>query len=179
ARHDVVRLSDVIVDERARFGLGAMQHRHRRLAAEHLARLDRLIDDVVGDLFLQDRLVIFLADEGRRHGGLLRRKRQEEREECRHARTLLQSPLMRYLAAALAVALAVPAFAQDEPARRPAARKDGPWFGVTLPPKTGAAAAVKVGTRPPRPTTPDTTAPEFAGAAIKADVETIVGFAKA
>ena len=82
------------------------------------------------------------------------------------------------IAATLFLALAAPAIAQDE-ARRPAARKDGPWFGVMLPPKAGATPAVKVGTRPPRPTTPDTAAPEFAGAALKADVETIVGFARA
>jgi hypothetical protein len=48
-----------------------------------------------------------------------------------------------------------------------------------LPPKAGAAPAVKVGARPPRPVNPDTAALEFAGAAMKADVETIVGFARA
>lgn len=85
---------------------------------------------------------------------------------------------MRYLAAALLLACAIPAFAQDEPARRPAARKDGPWFGVSLPPKTGADVAVKVGSRPPRPIAADAAAPEFNGASIKADVETIVGFAR-
>ena len=82
------------------------------------------------------------------------------------------------IAATLFFVLTAPALAQDE-ARRPAAPKDGPWFGVTLPPKAGATTAVKVGTRPPRPTAPDTAAPEFAGAALKADVETIVGFARA
>ena len=82
------------------------------------------------------------------------------------------------IAATLFLVLTAPALAQDE-ARRPAAPKDGPWFGVTLPPKAGATPAVKVGTRPPRPTSPDTAAPEFAGAALKADVETIVGFARA
>ena len=82
------------------------------------------------------------------------------------------------IAVAFIAVLASPALAQDEAARRPVARKDGPWFGVTLPPKAGTAAAVKVGTRPPRPTTPDAAAPEFAGASIKADVDTIVGFAR-
>lgn len=73
---------------------------------------------------------------------------------------------------------AAPAAAQDDgPARRPAARTDGPWFGVTLPPKLSAAPAVKVGGRTPRPATFDA-APEFSGAAIKADVDTIVGFAR-
>ena len=99
--------------------------------------------------------------------------------------------------------LASPAAGQDDarrPARRPPslanldasygaaspqrpsaaqAGKDGPWFGVTLPPKAAAAPAVKIGTRPPRPAMPDTASPEFNGAAIRADVETIVGFARA
>ena len=86
---------------------------------------------------------------------------------------------MRYVVTALLLLVTVaPAVAQDEPARRPAARKDGPWFGVTLPPRAGADVAVKVGARPPRPITADAAAPEFNGASIKADVETIVGFAK-
>jgi hypothetical protein len=87
---------------------------------------------------------------------------------------------MRTLATLLLVtAFALPAAAQDEPARRPPAKKDGPWFGVMLPPKAGAAPAVKVGTRPPRPIAADAGTPEFAAAAMKADVETIVGFARA
>lgn len=77
------------------------------------------------------------------------------------------------------LALAASAQGQDEAARRPAARKDGPWFGVMLPPKAAAAPAVKVGARAPRPVAPDSTAPEFDGAAMKADVDTIVGFARA
>src|SRR5262245_20758516 len=86
---------------------------------------------------------------------------------------------MKQLAAALVlVALATPAFGRDEPARRPAVKKDGPWFGVTLPPKAGADVAVRVGARPPRPINADTATPEFNGAAIKSDVETIVRFAK-
>jgi hypothetical protein len=87
---------------------------------------------------------------------------------------------MRTLAAAvLVLAWAASAFAQDEPARRPSQARGGPWFGVTLPPRAGADAAVKVGARPPRPIAVDTASPEFNGAAIKADVETIVGFATA
>jgi hypothetical protein len=82
------------------------------------------------------------------------------------------------IAAGLLLSLVGPAVAQDQ-ARQPAARKDGPWFGVTLPPTAAAAPAVKVGPRPPRPTPPDAANPEFAGAAIKSDVETIVGFARA
>jgi hypothetical protein len=86
---------------------------------------------------------------------------------------------MRILTAAiLLLTLALPASGQDEAGRRPAARKDGPWFGVMLPPKASAAPAVKVGARPPRPNTAEASTPEFNGAAIKADVDTIVGFAR-
>lgn len=87
---------------------------------------------------------------------------------------------MRSLTAAiLLLSFALPATAQDEGARRPAsARKDGPWFGVMLPPKASAAPAVKVGTRPPRPITTEASTPEFNGASLKADVDTIVGFAR-
>jgi hypothetical protein len=55
------------------------------------------------------------------------------------------------------------------------------WFGLTLPPVT-PAPAVKVGARPPVPTIRDKAAAvpaELLGATIKADVETIVGFARA
>jgi hypothetical protein len=89
---------------------------------------------------------------------------------------------MKTLATAvLLLSFAVPSLGgQDEgPARREPPRKDGPWFGLTLPPKAGAAPAVKVGARAPRPVTGDGAAPEFNGAALKADVETIVGFARA
>jgi hypothetical protein len=87
---------------------------------------------------------------------------------------------MKSIATAVVVlSLAVSASAQDDAPRAAPTKKDGPWFGVALPPKAGAAPAVKVGTRPPRPTTPDATAPEFAGASLKTDVETIVGFARA
>jgi hypothetical protein len=54
------------------------------------------------------------------------------------------------------------------------------WFGLTLPPVT-PAPAVRVGARPPVPTITDTAAvpAEMRGSTIKADVETIVGFARA
>ena len=72
---------------------------------------------------------------------------------------------MRYLAIALVLlSLAAPASAQDEPARRPAPKKDGPWFGITLPPKANAAPAVKVGARAPRPAIGEPAA-EFNGTA--------------
>ena len=82
------------------------------------------------------------------------------------------------MAGAILALLSAPVSAQDEPARRPPQTKGGPWFGVTLPPKASADAAVKVGARPPRPFNSESATPEFSGAAIKADVETIVGFAR-
>lgn len=88
---------------------------------------------------------------------------------------------MRSVATALLLlTLSVAAAAgQDEVRGAPAAKKDGPWFGVMLPPKNGDAA-VKVGPRPPRPVAAtDAAAPEFTGAAMKADVETIVNIARA
>ena len=51
------------------------------------------------------------------------------------------------------------------------------WFGLPLPQSPGTAPAVKVGARPPRPAEP-AGAGELNGAAIKRDVETIVGFAR-
>ncbi len=65
------------------------------------------------------------------------------------------------------------------PRTRIAAPRGTAWFGVMLPPPASSAPAVKVGTRPPRPTVADSTMPEFTGAAIKSDVDTIVGFARA
>ncbi|HEX8027606.1 MAG TPA: M28 family peptidase [Vicinamibacterales bacterium] len=83
------------------------------------------------------------------------------------------------VATGMVLAAATAAAGQDEAARRPAAtRKDGPWFGVMLPPRADAAPAVKVGARPPRPIAADTSTPEFNGATIKADVDAIVGFSK-
>lgn len=89
-------------------------------------------------------------------------------------------PRMRVPGAALLLlTCALSANAQDEGPRRAAPiRKDGPWFGVTLPPKANSAPAVRVGARPPRPIGTDASTPEFSGASIKADVDTIVGFAR-
>jgi hypothetical protein len=59
--------------------------------------------------------------------------------------------------------------------------KHSAWFGLPLPPSPGQEPAVIVGDRAPRPVTlpaGDKPAPELAGAAIKADLETIVGFSK-
>ena len=78
----------------------------------------------------------------------------------------------------LAVALALTlcsgrAFAQTAPPR-------GPWFGLTLP-GGSSKPAVQVGARPPRPVEVPAgapPAPEFAAAALKADVQTIVQFAR-
>ncbi|MFM8532576.1 MAG: M28 family peptidase [Acidimicrobiia bacterium] len=87
---------------------------------------------------------------------------------------------MRILATAiLLLSFGLPTFAQDDGPRRPSqAGKAGPWFGVALPPAGGAGPAVMVGNRAPRPEAAATDAPEFDGAAIKADVATIVGFAR-
>jgi len=62
----------------------------------------------------------------------------------------------------------------------PAVAKAGPWFGLTLPGSTGTAPAVLVGARPPRPAEAlaKADAPEFAGDSLKADVQTIVQFAR-
>jgi hypothetical protein len=77
------------------------------------------------------------------------------------------------------VGLLVPGVAAFQEARPGV--KPGPWFGVPLPPPLGKEPAVLVGDRSPRPVTlppGEPAAPELAGAAIKADVETIVGFSK-
>lgn len=55
------------------------------------------------------------------------------------------------------------------------------WFGLTLPSAAGTGPAVQVGARPPRPVTlPAGEAPaaEFSAATMKADVQTIVQFAR-
>ena len=66
-------------------------------------------------------------------------------------------------------------------ARGRGAGQQGPWFGVMLPPPLGKDPAVIVGERPPRPFVMpqgEPAAPELAGSLVRADVETIVGFAK-
>jgi len=83
--------------------------------------------------------------------------------------------------AVLLLATAAPGFAQDdEPARRPTRRTDGPWFGLSLPPAPGKDPAVVVGDRAPRPVSmaPDPQSPELSAAVIRADLTTIVGFSK-
>lgn len=88
--------------------------------------------------------------------------------------------MRRVIAACFLITIsAVPVLGQDEVRRPPAARKEGPWFGIMLPPKANSDAAVKVGARPPRPVgTTDAVAPEFSGSSMKTDVDTIVGIAR-
>jgi len=64
-------------------------------------------------------------------------------------------------------------------AREPS--KDGPWFGVHLPPHLSAEPAVIVGDRTPRPVmlpTADPRDPDFSGAEIRKNLERIVQFSK-
>ena len=85
---------------------------------------------------------------------------------------------MQYtLLTALLLSLAAVGAAQAPP---PGAAKPGPWFGLTLPGSSATAPAVLVGARPPRPVVlppGESAAAQFTGAALKADVQTIVGFA--
>jgi hypothetical protein len=79
----------------------------------------------------------------------------------------------------LMFAFYTPALAEQT---RAAAAKPGPWFGVPLPPPLGQDPAVIVGDRAPRPVvlpSGEAPAPELTGATIKADVDAIVGIAKA
>ena len=76
----------------------------------------------------------------------------------------------------LLVTLSVPAWAQPN---QPAALKPAAWFGLVLPHPASATPAVKVGTRPARPAEAGPVDAALAGAAIKRDVATIVGFATA
>ena len=75
-----------------------------------------------------------------------------------------------------------PLVAQDEPPARAVRRNtNGPWFGLPLPAAPGTSPAVVVGERSPRPVTlpaDEPASPEFAGAAIRADLERVVGFSK-
>ncbi|MFA5908816.1 MAG: M28 family peptidase [Vicinamibacterales bacterium] len=74
----------------------------------------------------------------------------------------------------VAIACATVGRAQERPAPKP-----GPWFGLTLPAATANGAAVRVGTRPPRPVAlpaGESRAAEFDGDSLMADVATIVGF---
>ena len=87
---------------------------------------------------------------------------------------------MRRVTMALMIVLAAQTGALAQRAGRGAARTDGPWFGLMLPPRFGAAPAVLVGPRSRPVTLPpgEPKAPEFDGAAIHRDLETIVGFSK-
>lgn len=76
----------------------------------------------------------------------------------------------------IVLAIAAPAVAQPS---RPAAVGATAWFGLALPQPGDAAPAVKVGSRPPRPAAPSPAGDALNGAAIRRDVETIVGFARA
>jgi hypothetical protein len=92
-------------------------------------------------------------------------------------RALYYNPPVRILTLALSILCAGHAFAQG---RTPST--GGAWFGVMLPPQADSAPAVRVGARPPRHVTPpagEAAVPELSGAALKSDVETIVGFARA
>ena len=96
---------------------------------------------------------------------------------------LSQSTIVRsVLLCAVVLCAVAPLSAQDEPgAPRAATRRDGPWFGLPLPPALGAEPAVVVGSRAPRPVKVPTNAPsgpEFAAASLRADLTTIVGFSK-
>ena len=83
---------------------------------------------------------------------------------------------MRNILALLLVTLNVPALFQPN---QPAAIKTTAWFGLDLPRPASATPAVRVGTRPARPVGTGPVDASLAGAAIKRDVATIVGFAAA
>lgn len=72
--------------------------------------------------------------------------------------------------------------AQDEPAGPPRpARRAGPWFGLTLPPRPGVEPAVVVGDRPARPVhVPDDapSGPEFAPEALRSTLDGLIRFSK-
>ncbi len=83
-----------------------------------------------------------------------------------------------FISFVIAVTLCATGFVQ---ARRPAPETDGPWFGLPLPPRMSAEAAVRVGERAPRPVVMpagEAASPELLGTSLKADVDTIVNFAK-
>jgi hypothetical protein len=83
----------------------------------------------------------------------------------------------------LTVACLAPTLAQvPSPDRAPeTSERTGPWLGLVLPPPPGEEPAVIVGGRPPRPVVlppGEAAAPDLSGAAIRLDLETIVGFSK-
>ena len=86
------------------------------------------------------------------------------------------------LTAGIVAGAVLPTFAQQAPPRpRASAAAPAPWFGVPLPPGLGAVPAVLVGPRGVRPAiVPPGEAKfrELEGTAIRADLETIVGFSR-
>lgn len=85
-----------------------------------------------------------------------------------------------FLVVALASWVSTPPMAaqRDGASRAP---REGPWFGLTLPPPAGQQPPVIVGERPARPVVlplGEPSAPELSGAALRRDLETIVGFSK-
>ena len=80
ALDDVVGFGGLVVNQRAGLRLGAVQPRHRRQAAHHLAALHRLIDHVLRDLLFQHRLRFRGGDELR--GNLGTRGRSGRRSGC-------------------------------------------------------------------------------------------------
>ena len=94
----------------------------------------------------------------------------------------------RFVAAAAAILLTAtgvsprnPLLAQGRGRGAAEAHKNGPWFGVALPPPPGKEPAVIVGDRAPRPVTlppGEAATPELTAANIRADLETIVNISK-
>jgi Peptidase family M28 len=83
-------------------------------------------------------------------------------------------PAMRYRRACVLLAVTVMASSGLAGQAPPPERGTGAWFGVRLPPKVGEAAAVRVGSRPPRPVVRPAGEPE----APDLHVARIVGFAR-
>src|SRR5262245_58975942 len=84
------------------------------------------------------------------------------------------------LSVTLSLVLGASLAAQDDgPVARPRRSTNGPWFGLTLPTGPGTEPAVIVGQRAPHPIVlppGEPASPELTGAAIRADLERIVGF---
>jgi hypothetical protein len=82
---------------------------------------------------------------------------------------------------ALATVVAVGSLVSGDGLGARQATKGGPWFGLHPPQPSGSAPAVITGARGPRPVSVpagDPAAPELAAAAIRADLDTIVGFSR-
>jgi hypothetical protein len=82
---------------------------------------------------------------------------------------------------ALATVVAVGSLVSGDGLVARQAMKAGPWFGLQLPAPSGDAPAVITGARGPRPVTVppgEPAAPELSAAAIRADLDTIVGFSR-